>query len=117
MQKGEQQIKNKVNPTDPSEPNNLNLDPSPLSGVRNLLITVGATAAAGPAGTVVAGIANRNQTSWDRLVDWATNGRGNGVVTWTNPATGQKEQFTKADVQLGIYVLWPSGLFDSYYKP
>ncbi|MEK7618395.1 MAG: hypothetical protein AAB410_04595 [Patescibacteria group bacterium] len=117
IERGKKQIENKVNPADPTKPNNLNLDPSRLSGMRNLGMTIGATVIAGPAGTIVAGMANRNQSSWDRLVNWATNGRGNGVATWTNPLTGQKEQFTKTDVQLGLYLLQQQGLIDDNLKP
>ncbi|MCX6797483.1 MAG: DUF5011 domain-containing protein [Candidatus Doudnabacteria bacterium] len=98
---------------DPTKPDILNLDPSRLKALAKIGVATGVSMVATPAGGMAAGYLMRDQSKWDRLVDWATNPDKidrDGYVTFTNPDTGQKERWSKSDVQNMLAFLQAQGL-------
>jgi len=87
-----------------NKPDNLNLDPSKLKTLRKFVKIVGGA---------VAGMASSSQTTWDRLVDWATDPKDinrPGTVTWTDPSTKEKFSFSKFDIQNAFMLMQSSGI-------
>jgi len=96
-----------------NKPDNLNLDPSKLKTLRKFAIIGGVSVVAGPLGGAVAGMASNSQTTWDKLVDWATDPKDinrPGTVTWTDPQTKEKFSFSKFDIQNAFMLMQSSGI-------